>query len=947
MIKLQPTTAVLFTLGLAVCSLARAETETLTLQPTGDSYIRASEGNQGANDMVIVGDTANADDYLRAVFAFDLSAPELFGATINSATLTLTINDKDTAGGGSGDHDQKIDLHQLSESFTNNRVTWTSRDGSNDWATPGGDFGDVLASVSANAGTVSGGDTFDFSSEALTSSVADALGESIHLIARLETEDAKRSVFRFASNENSRAEYRPVLSIEYEPDVSEPDRITGDDYVLSIQHVGFRIGMASAGGELKPDKAAGLWMRPGGSGDYLPARMATPVEADGHAYRVVFPDGLAAVVSVVPGSTSVRFAVEPEGEGEFDMRFQFAGGMNPAFGLGDHGGYKRGFNVYPYRSDRMFQHQGGQELRFVSTFALFPKHRLGMVVFDRHVKGVRIDEQATSMQLNGASRLDGFYLFTGEMPEIYAAFREARIAEGLLDAMPDPDFFYPGLESYGALAWDTNQETIQDMLGEYLQREYPLRWVVVGSGFWKNPRRNPSGPEGLTTSFGIWGQRYPDPDGMKALLKENDLKLIMGLRHGFKALPEHGGNHDDAVHGTFTRHALEQDYLLRDAEGELRTFNVHFPRGNSPVYLLDPDNEAGVEWFADQAELWGADGFKEDFMFDAGRSSYYDDYKLNPILEALERRGLMVMVRGAAYSVPGSILRINDTDIRHSRSDQDRVPINLLSFAASGQSNVYPDIIGGRPIGNWGDGQRRYLVRMAMMSAVTPAMSFGNPPWRMESELHERAALKSAQWHARHVPYIYSAAVQNYETGFPHNLTPLPVAYPDDPETYEMASHDRKQYQWLLGPSLMATPLFGSDYDTADARDVYLPEGLWMDYESGEIFTGPMTLEKRPIPLDAMPLFIGRTALVVHEDEEKTLRATFYPQVADGSDYSFIDRNPEHRSEIRIEARQVSPESVQVVRADGGEVASELVRDGRGLSFVLEPGENYRIIEKP
>ena len=188
--------------------------------------------------------------------------------------------------------------------------------------------------------------------------------------------------------------------------------------------------------------------------------------------------------------------------------------------------------------------------------------------------------------------------------------------------------------------------------------------------------------------------------------------------------------------------------------------------------------------------------------------------------------------------------------------------------------------------------------------------------------------------------------MQGYESGFPYALTPLPVAYPDDPDTYGMASRERKQYQWLLGPSLMAAPLFGSDYDEADDRDVYLPEGLWMDYESGEMFTGPATLENRSIPLDNMPLFIGRTALLVHEDEEETLQATFYPQVANGSDYRFIDSNPELRSRIRIQAQQISPESVQVVQDNGRTVSTELVRDGRGIRFVFEPGVDYRIIER-
>ena len=722
------------------------------------------------------------------------------------------------------------------------------------------------------------------------------------------------------------------------------DRIANNQYTLTIHHDGFRVGIKSAKAGLAPDARAGIWLQPKGADGYLPATSTTRIEAETPTYRVRFSDELSAVVRLVPGDASVRFAVDPETDGEFDIRMEFAGGMNPAFGLGDHGGYEDSFNLYPYHAARLHQHQGGQELRFVSTFAIFPKHRAAMVLFDRGVKGVQIDSRRTAMRVVGAERLDGFHLFAADdLEQIYAAYREARIAEGLPDSMPDADFFYPGLESYGALAWNTNQATVMEILEGYLERGYPLRWAVVGSGFWKNSRRQPQGPEGLTTSFGIWGQRYPDPDGMKAFLKENNLRLIMGLRHGFKALPEHGGNHDDEVHGPFTRHGLENNYFLLDAEGNPRTFQVHFPRGNSPVYLLDPDKPEAIEWFTDQAQLWGADGFKEDFMFYAERNDYYDDTKHNPMLEALDRRGLLVMVRGAAYSVPGSILRINDIDISHNRRDQDRIPINLLSFAASGQGNVYPDIIAGRPIRNWGDAQRRYLARKAMLSAVTPSMSFGNPPWRMGSELHERAALKAAQWHARHVPYIYSAAVQSVETGFPHSFTPLPLAYPDDPATYDMASRGKKQFQWLLGPSLLAAPLFGSDYDTADARDIYLPEGRWMDYESGEIFEGPTTLENRPTAIDAMPLFIGRTGLIVHEEDDGPLMATFYPEVANGEDYHFVDRNPEVRGKITIDVHGVSPENVRVFKKNGDAVPTEIVRDGRGVTFVFEPGTNYRI----
>jgi len=205
------------------CAFVQADT--LELAPTNDSYIRASQSNQGGHRLAIVGDTATANDFLRSVFAFDLSAPELSGATINSVTLTLTIDSRDSSSGGSADASSTIDLHELAASFTNSGVTWTSRDGSNDWTTPGGDFGDALVSLSANAGTVNAGAELDFSSADLRSAVEGAVAGpgAIYLITKLQTEDAERSVFRFASQDNPSNSRRPVLTIDFQPFVGDPN----------------------------------------------------------------------------------------------------------------------------------------------------------------------------------------------------------------------------------------------------------------------------------------------------------------------------------------------------------------------------------------------------------------------------------------------------------------------------------------------------------------------------------------------------------------------------------------------------------------------------------------------------------------------------------------------------------------------------------------------------
>ncbi len=197
-----------------------ASADTLVLSPTDDSTIRASSGNQGTNQAIIVGDTTTADDYLRIALAFDLSSPLLTGATINSATLTLSVRSVD---GSSENAAVTINLHQLTSSFTNGGVTWTSRDGTNDWITPGGDFGGVLTSLSANPRTVSLSQGLNFTGGTLANTAESAIGGSLYLLVKLDVENnGTRNIFQLASKENTTAAPAPVLTLDYTPGATTP-----------------------------------------------------------------------------------------------------------------------------------------------------------------------------------------------------------------------------------------------------------------------------------------------------------------------------------------------------------------------------------------------------------------------------------------------------------------------------------------------------------------------------------------------------------------------------------------------------------------------------------------------------------------------------------------------------------------------------------------------------
>ncbi|SDT49501.1 TIM-barrel domain-containing protein [Jiangella sp. DSM 45060] len=727
-----------------------------------------------------------------------------------------------------------------------------------------------------------------------------------------------------------------------------PDRVAVETeaWAMRIERAGFRYALYRGDERVAAaHPESGLLSGPdGGELCGVVSTEVTEATDDGVTLRVVFADGLPATVTVRPEDDTLGLSVVPTGpaaDAVGRIVAQVAGGMNPAYGLGDDGGARsRNLNVYGSDFDEIYGQNGGPVYRFVSTFTVFPDRGLAQVVFDRGRMSAQVDADATALGVHAAALPDLRYFF-GDLPTVYAAYQDARADAGYVDAAPDYDFFGVGYESYGALAYNTNQQTITQSVTRYLDEGYPLRWAVTGSGFWPY---GPDGGQGTTSSFGMWGEKYPDPDAYKEFFAERGIDLILGLRQSFKALPEDGGKYDPALDGPWVLEGLEKGYFIEDAPGEAKVFTTpNFP--GSPIYLVDPDDAEAVSWFADLMELWGADGYKEDHMFVGGDNDFYDSALVNAVNEEFAERGDLVMVRNSAYSVPGSILRINDTDYNHGVADRDRTVVNSLAYAASGQPNFYPDIVGGRPMPDLETNHDKqvFLARNAMFAAVSPSMSFGNEPWRISDPRLRDATLKAARWHDRYLPYIYSAAAESMRTGFPSTATPLPIAYPDDPATYDLVSYGAKQYQWMLGPSLLVHPLFGSDVTTAQARDVYLPAGEWMDLETGERHTGPVTLEDHPQPVGKVPAFVGGTGILTAQRDGAVV-AEVYPVAPRDARYTYTAADGETTSDIT--AANTGWDAVRVLdTTTGAEVPAERDAVTGAVVFAVVAGHDYQVLD--
>ncbi|WP_158302105.1 TIM-barrel domain-containing protein [Paenibacillus mesophilus] len=125
----------------------------------------------------------------------------------------------------------------------------------------------------------------------------------------------------------------------------------------------------------------------------------------------------------------------------------------------------------------------------------------------------------------------------------------------------------------------------------------------------------------------------------------------------------------------------------------------------------------------------------------------------------------------------------------------------------------------------------------------------------------------------RLLPYLYSAVHTAARSGMPV-IRPMPLVYPDDPMS------DGLLMQYMLGDALLV----------ALERHVYLPEGEWYDFWSGEWFAGPLELDYEIPPHAGGPLFVRGGAIIpewpeishVGPDLPELIRVRFYPSGESG-----------------------------------------------------------------
>jgi alpha-D-xyloside xylohydrolase len=362
---------------------------------------------------------------------------------------------------------------------------------------------------------------------------------------------------------------------------------------------------------------------------------------------------------------------------------------------------------------------------------------------------------------------------------------------------------------------------------------------------------------------------FPDPEGFVRSLHEKGLKLCL-WEHPYIS--------------------VESDLF---AEGKARNFFVKRPDGdvyviqyglslaprpdgvvreatpanswNAPVAIIDLTNPDALAWFQDLHRpmlRMGVDLFKTDFGEDVPVDAVFHNgqtgrsmHNLYPLLynEAVSEVTRQERGHGLVWGRAGT-------------GGSQRTPVCWSGDPAADFESLACTIRGGLSVGLsgvpfWSNDIGGYrgmpdpelYVRWAQFGLLCShsRMHGDSPrePWHFGEEA-VKIVRRYVSLRYRLFPYFYSCAHGASKTGIPV-LRAMSLEFPDDPNSVD------KDFQFMLGPFLLVAPVT----NRTGERTVYLPQGEWMDFWTGEMHQGPCTLHILA-SLETIPLFMRGGAIL-------------------------------------------------------------------------------------
>ena len=399
---------------------------------------------------------------------------------------------------------------------------------------------------------------------------------------------------------------------------------------------------------------------------------------------------------------------------------------------------------------------------------------------------------------------------------------------------------------------DFNQEKILNYAREIVKNGLPRSIITIDVGWQK---------EHGDTEFDK--TRFPDPKKMVDELHSMGFKVILWMVPYISSTSSNYGE------------ARRNGYLIKDEWSDLPIFvpwsfvtQIAFDITQFNLYsaargitkplcsaVIDLSNPEAFNWYRNKlnrlVEEYGIDGFKCDQgegAFLPIEGSTYQKITPNEYSDLCTDLGKnfdYYEIRTGWFSQKhGGWVREYD---KFSSWDQynglKSVITEALTLSIIGYSYILPDAVGGGQFFEDNELDEELYTRWVEVAAFMPIMQFPSSYFQQSEKVRETAK-RYMQIHEAIAPYIVYLAEESKEIGLPI-IRPLFFHYPDQ----ECFSIDD---EYLLGEALLVAPILEKG---ARSREIYLPNGTWIDIWSGDQIEGGRWVDY-PAQLDEIPVFV-------------------------------------------------------------------------------------------
>jgi alpha-D-xyloside xylohydrolase len=402
----------------------------------------------------------------------------------------------------------------------------------------------------------------------------------------------------------------------------------------------------------------------------------------------------------------------------------------------------------------------------------------------------------------GDDMLDLFFFF-GSPKEILSEYT------ALTGRAPLPPLWTFGLwmgrESY------YSQDEVREVAGKLRDYRIPCDVIHLDVGWTEVPHR---------CDFEFSRSRFDDPAKMLSDLGED------GLRISLWQLPYFNPNNE--LH----QEAIEKGYVVLSANGK--------PPIDDAV--IDLSNPEAVRWYQGKlAKLlrMGVGIFTADFGEAAPLSGIYH----SKVSSLLEHNLYPLRYNKAVADICREVTGNGVTYARSAWAGSQRYPLHWggdaeptdgamagtlrggLSLGLCGFS-FWSHFIGGFSARSPADLYRRWLAFGVLCSHSRCHGAPPREPWEYGEEFTDDFR-RIVELRYRLMPYVYAQARLASRDGHPM-LRTLFFEYPEDPVSWLVED------EYLFGTDFLVAPLM----EDLPARNVYLPPGLWTDYQTSETYRG-------------------------------------------------------------------------------------------------------------